>query len=52
MRTTLLSVMPANPLSTSIFLPGGRTLIVPTGLFINGQFVPSTDGSEKDLEQV
>jgi aldehyde dehydrogenase (NAD+) len=31
--------------STTIKLPSGKSLTVPTGLFINNQFVPAVDGS-------
>ena len=31
--------------STTIKLPSGRSLTIPTGLFINNEFVPSVDGS-------
>lgn len=37
-------------LSATLTLPTGRALTVPTGLYINGKFVASADGSEKDLE--
>lgn len=32
-------------ISTTIKLPSGKSLTVPTGLFINNQFVPAVDGS-------
>jgi len=42
-RTTSIPSM-AN-VSTTIKLPSGKSLTVPTGLFINNQFVPAVDGS-------
>jgi len=43
--------MPGN-LSATLSLPSGRKLTVPTGLYINGEFVASVDGSEKDLDVI
>ena len=42
-RTT--SISPMTHISTTIKLPSGKSLTVPTGLFINNQFVPAVDGS-------
>ncbi|KAF8529070.1 aldehyde dehydrogenase domain-containing protein [Hysterangium stoloniferum] len=41
--------MSIKALSATLSLPTGKKVTVQTGLYINGKFVPSADGAEKDL---
>lgn len=48
-RRGTYSTMANTTLTTSLSLPSGKILTIPTGLFINNKFVPSVTGKTIEL---